>query len=71
MENPKLTKILLVGALILGISLLLLGVYIDLAVLPNIYGTPTWLYILNILPGTSLIYTSLNFERVRRLRKSS
>jgi hypothetical protein len=71
MINPKLIKILSLCVIVLGILLLFLGIYIDLTVLPIIYGVQAWLYIFNILPGTLLIYTSLNLQAVRRLRKRS
>lgn len=68
METIKLSKAPPILLAIIGVLMLLLGLFFNYECLDMLFKPPLFMYVTNLLPGIALIVTSLIINRIQRFR---
>lgn len=68
METTKLSKVPPVLFAIIGVLMLLLGLYFNIDWLGRLFKPPLLMYVVNLLPGVALIGTVFIINKIRRFR---
>lgn len=68
METTKLSKAPPILFAIIGVLMLLLGLYFNLDWLDRLFKPPLFMYVANLMPGIAMIGTSLIINRIKRFR---